>query len=113
MNKLGIILLPLIPGVVFAKDISMTTKVRVTARMPENVLNTIPAIQTFTMGLGAPRINLTIDSERNAIEVLLPRGDSTDILIGKLKSLLGEDVYVEKMTSENMAIGTQDDVMKP
>ncbi len=111
MNKIGFILLSFIPGVVFSKDLSMTTKVRVTVRMSENVLNTIPAIQTITLGLGSPRINLTIDSEKNAIEVLLPRGDSTDILVGKLKSLLGEDVSVEKMTSENITIGTQDDIM--
>lgn len=113
MNKIGLILLSLMPGVVFAKDLSMTTKVRVTVRMPENVLETIPAIQTVTMGLGTPRINLTIDSERNAIDVIIPKGDSTDILVRKLKSLLGEDVSVEKMTTENMTIGTQDDIMKP
>lgn len=113
MKKIGFVLLSMIPGIVFAKDNTPQSKIRVMVRTPENVVNTIPLIQKISSGLGAPRINLSLDSEINAVELLVQRDESADILVGKLKSILGEDVLVEKMTPDSMAFGTQDDIMKP
>lgn len=113
MTKIGFVLLSMIPGIVFAKDNTLPSKIRVMVRTPENVVNTIPLIQKISSGLGVPRINLTIDSEINAVELLVQREESADILVGKLKSILGEDVLVEKLIPDSMAFGTQDDIMKP
>lgn len=113
MNKISLMLLSMIPGVVLANENLIIAKVRVTSRTPENVVNTIPLIQKITTGLGAPRIRFTLDSEQNALEVSIHKGDNADVLVGTLRSILGKDVLIEKMTPESMAFGTQDSIMKP
>lgn len=113
MKKALFVFLSLIPGFALAEGMIVGSKVRVTAKNPESVLNAISAIQKLSLGLGASKVNLVLDNEKNAVEILVNRVETAEGLAARLRGILGDDVLVERVNLEALKHGTQDDIMKP